>query len=662
MTFKPLTQEQYQRAKQSFTDQQIMEMEQKRKQSFQPEQPKERGFIESLVKRPVERLALEPMRRTIEAIASSLPMVPKELRDRALDLSTQDLSIDFPLLGTFETRGLSGGLKQIGGETLETAAWLYSPAKVPSAIRAGIAQTGIRAGIKESAKVGAKAGFVGGGLFGTGEAMQEGEDTQEILKRGAMGAGVGLVAGGTLGAGLSTLPIITKESIKQARNGYQLGESFAKTIFQKGKPIIEKAGVIPKRIVTRTAEDIAEFGAKQKAIAKAPKHIGEAMKQGIEDPVIEFIKIGTKAEKIQRAEMMNIAQVGVKDLTKLDSVKRLPGQTILNGPVDFLIKNAEKGTKQTEKVLNSLPKTTQNFKGLYEKIVKDFKRIGLSIKDGQIIRERGSRVPDSDLPFYNQIIREFTPDNKGNVPLTYKGLDALRDRWYQAVKVDKTFTQGVKGKTGYLSKIRAMMTDEIDNVAGGSYRKAQQQTAESLQSLSEFVRLIGYKGDLKNISKKDLKVGETFIRVFGNAADRPKSTIDTIYDVARRYGYKGQENPINQLKFADMLESVYGQPTRSIGQQLARAVSPTSDPTQVTASAIREMVKWSPYSGIIRFLRARGLLGRHEKDVLRAFENLVRGEAGLSLSKRMVMPLEKSVASITSDVKTGIQKIKEMIK
>jgi hypothetical protein len=413
-------------------------------------------------------------------------------------------------------------------------------------------------------------------------------------------------------------------------------------------------------MVARTAEDIAEFGAKQKLIKASPKHIGEAMKQGIEEPIINFMKDASKIDKLQRVKMLEVAQRGVKDRTFLDQAKQLPGKSILDGPVKFLIDNSKSGTRETERVLNSLPNTTQNFKSFYDKIVNDFKRIGLSVRDGQVIRERGSRVPDADLPFYRQIISEFVPDKKGNVPLTYKGLDALRDRWYQTVKVDKTFTSGVNGKTGYMSKIRAMMTEEIDKVAGGSYRKAQQQTAESLQTLSEFVRLMGYKGDLDKITTKDLKAGETFLRVFGNAADRPKSVIENIYNVARSYGYKGTENPMLQLKFADMLESIYGQPTRSIGGQLARAVA--DDPVMVAASSVREMVKWSPYSGMIRFLRARGLLGRHEKDVIRAFENLVRGEAGLPLQQRMVMPLEKSVSRISADVKSGIEKLKGMIK
>ena len=68
------------------------------------------------------------------------------------------------------------------------------------------------------------------------------------------------------------------------------------------------------------------------------------------------------------------------------------------------------------------------------------------------------------------------------------------------------------------------------------------------------------------------------------------------------------------------------------------------------------MVKWSPYSGAIRFLRGRGLIGKHPTEVMRAFENLIRGEAGVPLETRTIMPLEKSVGKITEQVQEGAER------
>lgn len=657
---QPLTKEQYEKARQSFSDEQIRVMEKRRMktmnnispQAQQQEEPEQRGFVESLVKRPVERLVMEPGRRTTEALIASLPVVPKDIRNAALDQSTEDKSLHFPLLGEFITRG-SGDTKQTVGEALETASWLYAPRKGIEALSQGVGG---------SVRTGMQAGLVGGGLFGAGDALQQDEDGQEVLKQGAVGAGLGVVGGaaigGVLGGAASVGPAAVRTGQEIASHGYGLAESVAGSVMNMGKSISGKATEMPKRVVRRTAEDVADMASRNKKIRNSPQHIAEAMKQGIENPVIEFVKTGTKAEKQQRAEMLEIAKRATEDLTKLESAKTIPGKAIIDGPVDFLVKNAKRGTAQTESVLKSLPTQPQEFRNLQTQVIDDLSNIGLEIQGGELIRVRGSRVPDADLPFYERIVSELIPDDGGSVNLNYRQLDALRDRWYNSVKTEQTFTQGVKGRTGYLNRVRALLTKEIDAAAGGSYREAQQTTAESLQSLSEFVRLIGYKGPLDEVDSKALKAGEKFIRVFGNASDRPVSALNSLYDTAKKYGYEGQENAINQLRFVDMLESVYGQPSRSLGGQMSKASSDASDPQQIMASSIREMVKWSPYSGMIRFLKARGLLGRHEREVIRSFENLVRGEAGLPMQKRSSLPLEDSVARVKDEVQVQVDKVK----
>jgi hypothetical protein len=386
------------------------------------------------------------------------------------------------------------------------------------------------------------------------------------------------------------------------------------------------------------------------------------MKQGLEDPLVNFLRAGNTADKAQRVQMLEIAKRATKDLTFMQQAKSLPGKTIAEGPAKFLINTAREGTEKTNQVLTKLPQERQNARHLYDRFVDDMRQIGMEIQDNQLIRQRGSRVPEQDVRFYREIFDELRPDASGNVPLSYREMDALRDRWFRSVQADELLTEGVRNKqSGYLVRIRAMLTDEIDSVAGGAYRESQQQTAEALSVLSEYGRLLGYKGPIDKITEKDLRAGEVFMRVFGNAADRPVTVLDNLYGVARHYGYEGQENILNQLRFADILESVYGQPSRSIGGQILKSLSPSHDPAQVTASAVREAVKWSPYAGTIRFLRARGLLGKHETEVMRAFENLIRGEAGMPLETRTIAPLERSVGKIKEEAKGAIQRVRTFL-
>lgn len=678
MAYEPLTQEQFQRAREEFTPEQIRLMEKRRKRTMQATDPssaientqnqgtqtqeqqpnEERGLLETLFKRPIERLLIEPADRTTNMLMASLPVVPKEIRDAALENAHEDTTFNAGVLGEFTARGLKeeDTGKQIAGEAAETAAWLYTPTRGAQA-----AVQGVRGSVGAGAQMGAQAGGVGGALFGGGEALQEGEQAGEVAQQATTGGVAGAVGGAGIGAGLGAAPAAGLGMITAAKNGYKLGESMGRSLMRVGKPIAEKLGEVPRRIISRTAEDVAEFGERRLSMEEAPRHIKEAMKQGLEDPLISFVRVGTKAEKEQRAQMLDVAKKATEDFTFMEQAKTLPGKTIAEGPAKHLLETSKQGTIKTRKILDSLPQKKQNARNLYDQFVKDINEIGLRVENGSVVRNRGSRVPDNDLRFFQDIYNELQPTQKGDVPLSYKDMDSLRDKWFRFVKADKTFTEGVTGRGGYLRRIRAMMTEEIDKAAGGKYREAQQQTAEALGGLEEYVRFLGYKGRLEDITEKTIAPGEKFMRVFGNASDRPNDVLNTLYGTARKYGYEGEENIINQFKFADILESIYGQPSRSIGSQIARSVSPTQDPTQVSASAIREMAKWSPYSGAIRFLRARGLLGRHQNDVLRAFENLIREEAGLPPIEKKVAPLEKSAEKIKGQAQEGMQRLRNMI-
>jgi hypothetical protein len=156
-------------------------------------QVKGRGLLETIVKRPVERLLLEPVRRTTEAAFSMVGS--DESKQRALEGSKEDKTINVPLLGKFETKGIKseGATKQIVGEGLETVSWLIPPAKASAVIKSGFQ------GLGQAAKQGAIYGATAGSIGGAGVNMQEGESAVE-------GAVVGGLAGAALGGFLAPLP------------------------------------------------------------------------------------------------------------------------------------------------------------------------------------------------------------------------------------------------------------------------------------------------------------------------------------------------------------------------------------------------------------------------------------------------------------------------
>lgn len=148
----------------------------------QASKPKERGLIESTVKRPFERLVLEPARRFGEAVGSlATPFMNDQQKSKFSQISQEDKSINIPILGEFKTRGVKPGMegaKQIAGEAAETAGYL-----IPGAPK------GASLGAKTA--VGAGTGYA----FDVGAKLQEGQKVSDALT-----PGVGTAAGAILPA------------------------------------------------------------------------------------------------------------------------------------------------------------------------------------------------------------------------------------------------------------------------------------------------------------------------------------------------------------------------------------------------------------------------------------------------------------------------------
>jgi hypothetical protein len=98
-------------------------------------QPQGRGLFESIVKRPIERLLVEPACRTGEAIGSGFVGLfgNEQQKQAAADEVSEDKTLHVPFLGDFQTRGLKNGNKQVAGEALESASYLFPYGKAAGA-------------------------------------------------------------------------------------------------------------------------------------------------------------------------------------------------------------------------------------------------------------------------------------------------------------------------------------------------------------------------------------------------------------------------------------------------------------------------------------------------------------------------------------------------
>lgn len=200
------------------------------------------GFFKSLIKDPLKELIVRPADRIARAgtyiAAPLLSKIPgaastDEIRRRTLE-DTSNVSL--PVLGDFQTgpqKAGAAGLKQIGGDALKTASYLYTPGAV-SEVAAGartLGQTALRAGVQ-----GAKAGALAGGTYGLGDAFQQNKGFKDTAKETTIGALTGGAIGGFSAAALSVvsnLPQKVKDSTVKKYDELFSGTRSGKTLLDK---------------------------------------------------------------------------------------------------------------------------------------------------------------------------------------------------------------------------------------------------------------------------------------------------------------------------------------------------------------------------------------------------------------------------------------------
>lgn len=194
---------------------------------------------------------------------------------KALDVAQKNKTV--PTLNV-KTSGIKQGIpaiKQIGGETLETASNIYGGAGIPSIVK-GIASKPVRA-----IATGALTGGITGTVGGAGFAMQEDKNTKEVLTNALQSGALGVVLGGAIPAVGSvltkgvqkTIPMLTKEGrvnrVIKSRDKVltNIEESYAsvkKTVDkQKARGIDVKKIVADKDILVNAVDENGNINTKQ---------------------------------------------------------------------------------------------------------------------------------------------------------------------------------------------------------------------------------------------------------------------------------------------------------------------------------------------------------------------------------------------------------------
>jgi len=455
----------------------------------------------------------------------------------------------------------------------------------------GVAKGSLIQATKDAALQGAKAGAVAG----LGSSLEENGSNatfEDMAGRTLTGAGIGGVTGGLIPTGGAI--------IKNVVPGLARGA----------------AG-----LAGRAVQGAENATARAAAVNAAPKAEANAMRSGIQDEVINFVKSANQPTKNSFEKMLDVHKAAVSNPHPgAPQAKSIPGQTFLKA-----VSAVQSGSAKAAAKLKSIA-ASKGGKVNIAPALKDYMDSlaskGVTVSKGGVFKSTG-KIPNSELKFYKDISKEIQSvlgRRKDNLNLSANQVHQLRQRLFATL--DSATRQGGKvGERPFSNDVDAdvqVLRRGLAKLLGPDYQKAAESYAKNESVLRNVAKMAGTTID--QLSTKDRKLGEVLMRSLGNASDRPLALIQDTLDAAKRNGFKSDEDILAQLRFADILENAYGSTqTRSLGGQVARGVTDSAMDLAHDAA-----------SGNLLSLGAktvRALAGKSTDEQVKAFEAFIREQA-----------------------------------
>lgn len=397
--------------------------------------------------------------------------------------------------------------------------------------------------------------------------------------------------------------------------------------------LIPAAGAIAKNVIPGLARGTAGLAgravqgaenatARAAVVSAAPKAEANAMRSGIGDDVINFVKSSNQSTKSSFQKMLDIHKAAIDNPHPgAPQAKAIPAQTFLKA-VDAIQSGSSKAAAQLKAIAAANPSKKVDIMPAINDYVASLNSRGISMGKAGTFKSTGN-VPNSELKYYKEISKEIKSvlGRGTNTNLPASKVHQLRQRLFATL--DSATKQG--GKPGERPFSDAVDQDvqvlrrSLANIMGSDYQKAAESYAKNESVLRDVAKMAGTT--INDLSTKDRKLGEVLMRTMGNASDRPLSLIENTLDAAKRNGYKSKDDILAQLRFADILENAYGSTqTRSLGGQVARGVK------EGAMDVAQDLGTGNLLGAAAKTVRA--LAGKSTDEQVKAFEDFVREQAG----------------------------------
>lgn len=342
------------------------------------------------------------------------------------------------------------------------------------------------------------------------------------------------------------------------------GTNAGSAVEQTVSDVVESA----KRVKTRITEKAQEQTTKAQRLRTAPSNVREAIKVGLDDPMIDFATNADQVTKDAARKMVTMAEAPKKMGTN-----PRPTQVAEDAAIDQY-KTVVKAKKDIGTQIGEISEQFPTLKSIdvvptQDNLLKVMENNGLSLNlDGKIVAPDNLKITDEQLDVINKLFDKVTKQNK----VSAKNLHEL-DQWFSSTqrksrmvdKIDDVYvtvpTPDGKTKEVNIFKVfRDAFGQRLDEVAPDNLRALNKQYRQysnfledvegKLVSNPEFSDLVGKDGDA--FAEAGLR------RIFGEgkgAAER-EAIYNALDTVSRELGYKGARAD-DLYAFGEALKALY---------------------------------------------------------------------------------------------------------
>ncbi|MBP9701401.1 MAG: hypothetical protein KBD47_00270 [Candidatus Pacebacteria bacterium] len=344
-------------------------------------------------------------------------------------------------------------------------------------------------------------------------------------------------------------------------------------LISKADDVIDESRKIPVEAIKYTvnAEGKKVFDTKA----------NEALKAGIADQDIAFIKNASAADKKIFDKAMKVAEQASKDKTYARQPVEQAGKVIIDQA--NTVENARMKVGSELGIVRSklaavpvdVTDTAQNF---YD----DLADAGISVGDDGL---DFSKSKYANVPKIQKLVESVHQRlvSAGDTP-NVKTVDMIRQQL--GTEVDLGTLEGNLDKSAkrILQKVYGGLGENITYI-DPKYAELSDQYSKLTSAMDYFQRALGKDFDATNINSA-LKAGEVGRRMLGNAASRPLVVVENIQDLARAYGYNPNVDSRSQILFASFLEDLFGTTqSQSLQSQMTKGVNAAEEATGALTDA-----------------------------------------------------------------------------